>query len=502
MDPTLSVEQDARRLSAASRLGAPLAPPVPCTRIPLRYYAGSLILLVLGLAALAGHLLLAAHPTPLLVLAAAGLLPASAFLIPWALWRGSLAVHQRGAVLTRFGREVVFAFDEIERLSIDEQEHLDRGAPVGLVRKLALRSATGSAGFRSLWLDGRDDPLGAAVGRLLDGVTEAFEARLAAGATLRGRGWTLDPQGLRVGPLVVPLAQVSEVGTLQKRVSLWRGEDERPFLTTPIASDNARVLQRLLARRLEGRPAGHRQSGPSGLGRVLIERKSGPVLVGGLACVGAASLAISLALLRTEPGARWVTGIIGGVLLLGAWAARRGREAVHECGLTRQGVLGRRELRYADVDRLSYSATRQYHNGVYTGTRYSLRCAAPGGRPITILGWGRGSEGNLDGLRDHIAGVVAERMRSRLAAEGEVAWTRGLRLTPTGVRFQRSRLVGRGPDVFLPWAALRYEIEAGCFHLYEADAAKPSLSVGCDSENFYPGHVLFGKLPGEAAPHG
>src|SRR5262245_2024896 len=150
-----SVEQEARRLDAYARLGAVTAPRAPFTRIPLRYYAGSLVLLLIGVGCAAGYVLRSDRPVVLLVLAALCLAPAAAFLVPWALYSGSLTVYERGAVVRLRGRESVFGFADVERLGIDEREQLNNGIRVGLLRRVSLRSASERARFDSLSVDGR-----------------------------------------------------------------------------------------------------------------------------------------------------------------------------------------------------------------------------------------------------------------------------------------------------------------------------------------------------------
>ena len=152
---------------------------------------------------------------------------------------------------------------------------------------------------------------------------------------------------------------------------------------------------------------------------------------------------------------------------------------------------------------MSCRTTRHYHNGVYTGTSFKMRFHPLEGRPMTLKVRTHGSLADLEGLRDQMAGLLADRLRERLAYEGEAPWTDGVTLSREGVRARRRRRIGRADETAVPFARnLRFAIDKGSFQLFQPGNPKPVLSIRCDAENFYPGFVLFERLAAEHKPGG
>jgi hypothetical protein len=83
-----------------------------------------------------------------------------------------------------------------------------------------------------------------------------------------------------------------------------------------------------------------------------------------------------------------------------------------------------------------------------------------------------------------------------------VPWVNGVKISRTGLRFRRHKMIGRGEEVFRPWSELRFSIQEGFLHLFEPDQKKSTAWFECGAENFYPGLVLFETLPSEAASAG
>ena len=159
-------------------------------------------------------------------------------------------------------------------------------------------------------------------------------------------------------------------------------------------------------------------------------------------------------------------------------------------------------MRYSEIDRLTYGATRHYHNGVYTGTHIQMTFASDtAGKPIRYSTQTRGSEADLELLRDQVSQMVAGRLHERVAREGEVAWTPGVRLSTKGVHFRRRKLLGKGEEALASFAEeLRFSIDAGQFHLFVPGEKKSVLDLLCSAENFWPGFLLFRRLAAEAQP--
>jgi hypothetical protein len=496
-----SFEAQARELSAQARLGSALSAPASFSPPPLKYYAGSIVLVLLGLAAGAfvfmsgarggGGIALAV--TSALCLAAGGF-----FLVRRGANRGTVQAFEHGLVVVRGGRSASFPFDEMQGLQIAEKEQLDNGVRAGVRRRVRLRSRTAQTAFDAFARDGAADPVGMALQSALDQGAARVSALVGAGGLLAGKGWTLDAEGLRRGRgPAVPLDDLARVAIFQGQVRLWRGSEPESFMGVPAGSVNARLLHALVSRRVAGKPAHPLPDGE--LGRVLFTKKTSTLVLAVLVLFSLGLLAGGVAAL----GADRVAGgaLIGGGVLatVGAMAAVRGVFRAHEGGIVRRTLFGTRSMPYSQIERLTFSAIRQYHNGAYMGTSLTLKCTAADGRKVKTSATVRGSDDGLESLRDHIARVVAQRLRARLGTEREVPWAGGIRLMPDGLRFRRKKFFGQGEEVQIAWGDLRYSIDAGSLHVFEPGASRASVTVSCAAENFYPGLVLLQTLPGESA---
>ncbi|MFO0846798.1 MAG: hypothetical protein U0797_31275, partial [Gemmataceae bacterium] len=76
---------------------------------------------------------------------------------------------------------------------------------------------------------GQADPLADLWARVVTGLVRRVRAGLGEGASLAGRHWRLDKDGLLYRGEVFPLRSVTKVGYYSGRLCLWKGEDERPF---------------------------------------------------------------------------------------------------------------------------------------------------------------------------------------------------------------------------------------------------------------------------------
>ena len=81
----------------------------------------------------------------------------------------------------------------------------------------------------------------------------------------------------------------------------------------------------------------------------------------------------------------------------------------YERGLTRRTGRRERKLRYDEITEFGYSATRIFHNGVYTGTSFRFSFKSPNAT-IGYSASEKKPDSDLEGLRDHIAKVIASRM--------------------------------------------------------------------------------------------
>jgi hypothetical protein len=477
-------EQQARDMNAAARLGAPAGEPARFGPLPLGHYAGSILLVLAGIALLFGL----ADPLlriPVLVGAVVCIAPGAYLLYRRTRNRGTLTPHERGVAVALASRRFAFTFDELERVTVVQKEQLNNGVRTGLRRSVALQGASDRVRFESFTRDNTPDTVG-----------EAAEARVMSGGSLRGAGWAVDSAGLRAKRgAPVPLAEITAAGIHQDRLSLWRGEEAEAFFTVAAASANARVLHALVARRLERQP----ERPTRGMGRLLFQKSSSRLTAGVAALFGIVVAGTGLA--TGDAAVMALCSFLGLLCVVGGAALLRQRFQAFEMGLVRRTLFGERTVLYADVERLTYVATRHYYNGVYTGTQLVIKCGTAHGT-VSFSSTVRGQESDLEGLREHMARIVARKLYTRLQQETEVPWVNGVKISRTGLRFRRHKMIGRGEEVFRPWSELRFSIQEGFLHLFEPDQKKSTAWFECGTENFYPGLVLFETLPAEEASAG
>ena len=150
--------------------------------------------------------------------------------------------------------------------------------------------------------------------------------------------------------------------------------------------------------------------GASGLGRLLFERraKAGFTLAAIFAVLGVVLGAAALVNRETRPlGIALLTGAT--VLFVLGVAFGSALLRCYEQGLVRRWARRELRLRYDEITEFTYGATRTFHNGAYAGTLLSLTFRAPQGT-IRYMASVQNMDADLDGLRDHIAERIADRM--------------------------------------------------------------------------------------------
>jgi hypothetical protein len=214
-----------------------------------------------------------------------------------------------------------------------------------------------------------------------------------------------------------------------------------------------------------------------------------------------AGLAVIGALATREPLVVAAAVVIAVGLLVAAIASVIGRLRCYERGLTKRSLFGERQLAYADVDVFTYRATAVHYAGFHTRTTIRLRLvpAKPQRKVAFTVVVAGGHEAQIQGLRENVAAIIAEKMLKRLQTETDVVWTDSARLSREGVRFKRRRFVG-SEDTFLPFTAHPgATFENGSLLLTAPGSDKSVLKLETGGPNFFPGFELFHLLATRAS---
>jgi hypothetical protein len=378
-----------------------------------------------------------------------------------------------------------------------------------------LKSVTRDA---TLWAEGSDapitmkntinvgstDPLGDLLDRVQEKLRLRAEEALERGGVVSGGFWSMvaDQLAVHVGgvPRDVGVDELSAVDVFGDHICVWQRGQEEAFTKIPIGSRNAHLLWLLLQPRLSHREESASAEPPSdGLGRVLFERSSS-ILKSTLALLGGACLVpLGLIMLFTPA---FIGGLVmmaagGGLLFWGATSFRQ-RFRCHEFGVYQSGLFGESRIRYGDVASFSYSATRHFTNGVYTGTNVAFGFQPlPGvnAAEITYSTSHRGGDDDLETLCNHISGVIAARMANDLAEGRTVAWTPNMTFRPDGIEYRPSGWIGRKDPVLLPYEQVHgFDMQQGTFYIWSKGEKNAVMQESVSEPNFFPGYFLLVRL--------
>ncbi|MCO6455972.1 MAG: hypothetical protein J5I93_11800 [Pirellulaceae bacterium] len=244
----------------------------------------------------------------------------------------------------------------------------------------------------------------------------------------------------------------------------------------------------------------------SELGEVVFERRAGWGRCAALAVCSAIGIALGTLMtwaVVSQPVFYPELGQYAGLFLLGgmglgyaAVSAVFGRFRCHREGISKQGLLGEKALRYEHIAEFSYieSVPRR---GVSRDRSVTLSFSPPRGihlRGLYVDGL-RSDDPELVALRDHIARLLGEKMQQRLEQGGEVPWTSRLTLTPHGLRYRKN--MEQAFWLYKPYAEIgAVEFSSGQLLLRERPGAEPLVREFTVVSNFYPGLEVFKrKLP-------
>jgi hypothetical protein len=103
----------------------------------------------------------------------------------------------------------------------------------------------------------------------------------------------------------------------------------------------------------------------------------------------------------------------------------------------------------------------------------------------------RGSDQDLESLRDQVSRAIATHMAELFSAGQPVFWTSNLQFLPEGIRYRPAGLFGRKEPLILPYDNYHgYDFQQGTFHLFAKNNPKSICTEQTNAENFFPGYFL------------
>ncbi|WP_338270225.1 hypothetical protein [Corallococcus caeni] len=416
--------------------------------------------------------------------------------------RCGFALYEQGIVISRRGTDLRIPFSEVQSFSLKQHRTLFDGRHDQFLRQMEVTWRGYKTLFFQLTEANTQDTFGPVLDQLLHKLADAASARLGAGDALRGQGWTLENRGLILdGQDAVPLRELARVSSFDDKVSFWREGETLPFFSIDDDSPNARQLCLLAqqAVRTQDRPprSERAQSTDDSLGRVLFQRKvsddarAAATLVALVAIFVGAGMGISFGFVA-------VTGVLWGIAALLLYFSRQEFRA-HELGVSGK-KLRWRTLFYSELTSFQCAKVRIYQNGVFMGTKVSMRFTPGPGRKAMTFSQGGADDVALETLREHVTRVVATRLVERFKRGEDIPWGSKARFTQEGLVIRISRLLHVDREQLVPYGAIfRYQVEGGHFYLFLGQEPQAILSLPCAADNFYPGLKLLEALHSFAA---
>ncbi len=426
------------------------------------------------------------------------------------LGRRWISPTEMGFILEDRRGTFAFTYDDISDLATESTVQYSGGEPRATFRSGTITLHEGAAvrrvPFRYKFRLDQPDPLTFFLDRTLTHLTDRAFAALAAGDGLRGEQWELTAEGLWLpaGRVErhIPAEDITAIDLVDGQVCVWATGEPLPSVRVPAGSANALVLLNLVGALVKAR-GGDPDEAVGGLGRVLFERaKSGkdsasPRALLGVTLAFASAFAVLGAMLDGAVGA--ALGVAGFAvvatplflltILLSGTVFR-----CHARGVFRRSWWRSRELRFEDVGRFAYGATRSYYNGFYVGTSVWMRFTprpGSGGRTVTYSVSLKNGDAELENLREHVSRVIAGHMFHRLERGETVAWTEGLRFRREGLEWTSGGWFTRPTTRLIPYHQIgNTDIQEGHFYLYVLGIRKAVYTTPVSADNFFPGLTL------------
>ncbi|MBI3831130.1 MAG: hypothetical protein HY291_16545 [Planctomycetes bacterium] len=473
------------------------------------YYEGKFILPVLGVIVFGGLLAgalfggWAGMPVYIAGLAASalGLFAAYINIAKRRVWISAAADHFLFEDATR-AREV--RYEDVKGLTAVLRTTYSEGMPTGVdVTCTVWIEENGVAiplPMRRAVKGNAEDAVVAVMKKAQDRVFAVAREKLGRGEAVEGDGWRLSRQefegyqdGGRVG---LSIEQITAVDDVDGNICIWRHGQDDPAVRVPVSAKNAFLLTPLIRAEMEGRKKEQAAPPAEGLGRVIFERKSGAwgwILL----AILLAFMAVAFFVTAPALGVLFGLGAVGMVWLY--WTRRNPKFRCCEYGVSWQQGNTDNKFRYTDIEVFTYSATRHYHNGAYTGTYYSFNFVPkPEARakPIGYTCKINAVDDEMENLRQHIAGVIAGRMARELREGKEVRWTPNMRFVAQGLEVRApGMLFGRKDAVVIGIHEIeRLNFEKGVFYIYKRGESKAVMNEPVSTANFFPGLALLQYL--------
>ena len=169
----------------------------------------------------------------------------------------------------------------------------------------------------------------------------------------------------------------------------------------------------------------------------------------------------------------------------------------HQHGISKSTPLSNREIRYENLESMSFNLVEEYYNGIYLGTRYffnfiATQDAGGGGFYFSIV-QRKDVDQDLENLRDYISAYIAKTLDEKLQRDGLVLWTPDIRILKNGIEYHADKTWK-----FLPIERIApLQIAQGTFLLRDSTINFPVLQVPFLVPNFFPGLVLLQKKMAE-----
>ena len=393
--------------------------------------------------------------------------------------------------------------EDVTSLAYGSKVVLANGTPTGVTRmfRLWMANETKPIDMRTFVAVGTTDPLQPLIDRLINKHVANGQAELKKGGQIVGQDWQLDQKTFHHKQGSVAVSELSACGVYEDRVCLWQTNEDNAFCRIPVDSQNAIVLLRIVAKLLEGRPESQPEGDRDGLGRVLFERKAGYLIEILLGLLTAVLFGGGLATWRETP-AVMIISVIAGLLTAGLVCFRTRSFRCQQRGVCLKTAVGENALRYAEIESFTYAATRHFHNGAYTGTSIALKfrpTVESEAKAVNYSTMVKGSDADLDELRDFISGVIASRLKQQILNGSSIHWVAKSKFTPRGLSYTPTSFFGKKEAEFMPYADFHgHSFKDGTLYIFRKKGQNAILSAPTNSDNFFPGFYLLLNLVANA----